>query len=218
MVARANAWHGCGASVVAGTPGNGFPGYKTAPVETGYRIDTAITALKPSVQKSLMPYHQLFYHLVWATKNREPLLAPQVEPIVYDLLRSKAIGLDATVFAIGGMEEHLHMVVSIPPVIAVSTFIGQVKGAASTCFNKGGHGSVLFWKGEYGAFTFDAKRLPNYIAYVQRQKEHHSQGTTIPLLERTSSQPSSLLIVSEEAAGYWAEDAGWRRELVEMDL
>ena len=41
MVARASAQHGCGASAVAGTPGNEFPGYKTAPVETGYRIDTA---------------------------------------------------------------------------------------------------------------------------------------------------------------------------------
>ncbi len=165
-----------------------------------------------------MPYHQLFYHLVWATKNREPLLTPDVEPIVHDLLRSKAIGLGATVFALDGWLEHVHMVASIPPVIAVSKFIGQTKGATSTRFNKGGHGSVLFWQDEYAAFTFDAKRLPNYIAYVQRQKEHHSQGTTIPLLERTAGQHTSLLMVAEEPAGYWAEDDSWRRELMELDV
>lgn len=164
-----------------------------------------------------MPYHQLFYHLVWATKDREPLLTPEVEPIVYDLLRSKAIGLGATIFALGGWVEHVHMVTSIPPVIAVSKFIGQTKGATSTRFNKGGHGSVLFWQDEYAAFTFDAKRLPNYIAYVQRQKEHHSQGTAIPLLERTSGQHTSLLLVADGQASYWAEDDGWRRELMELD-
>ncbi len=164
-----------------------------------------------------MPYHQLFYHLVWATKDRLPLLTPDIKPIVYDLLRTKAIGLDATVFAIGGMEEHVHMVASIPPVIAVSKFIGQTKGATSTRFNKGGHGTVLFWQDEYAAFTFDAKRLPNYVAYVQRQEEHHSRGTTIPLLERTAGQRTSLLMVGEEPAGYWAEDEAWRRELLELD-
>ncbi len=165
-----------------------------------------------------MPYYQLFYHLVWATRNREPLLTPEVEPIVYDLLRSKAIGLGATVFAIGGWVEHVHMVASIPPVIAVSKFVGQIKGATSTRFNKGGHGSVLFWQDEYAAFTFDGKRLPNYIAYVERQKEHHGQNTTIPLLERTSGQQTGLRMVSEEAAGYWVEDEAWQRELMELDL
>ncbi|MEI2692034.1 MAG: IS200/IS605 family transposase [Anaerolineae bacterium] len=165
-----------------------------------------------------MPYHQLFYHLVWATQDREPLLTPTVEPIVYGLLRSKAVGLGATLFALNGMEEHVHMVVSIPPAIAVSKFIGQVKGATSTRFNKGGHGSVLYWQDEYAAFTFDAKRLPNYIAYVQRQKEHHGQATTIPLLERTAGQHSGLLMLGEEPAGYWAEDEEWRQELMELDI
>lgn len=165
-----------------------------------------------------MPYHQLYYHLVWATRNREPLLTPEVEPIVYDLLRAKAVGLGAIVFALGGWVDHVHMVASIPPVIAVSKFIGQTKGATSTRFNKGGHGSLLFWQDEYAALTFDAKRLANYIAYVQRQKEHHSQGTTIAPLERTEGQHTSLLMVSEEPADYATEDEAWRRELMELDL
>ncbi len=75
-----------------------------------------------------MPYYRLFYHIVWATKNRESLITPEIEPIIYNFLRGKAIGLGGTVFAINGMEEHTHMVASIPPKIAVATFIGQVKG------------------------------------------------------------------------------------------
>ncbi len=49
-----------------------------------------------------MPYWQLFYHLVWSTKNREPLVTPKLEQLVYELLRVKAAELGATTFAIGG--------------------------------------------------------------------------------------------------------------------
>ena len=76
-----------------------------------------------------MAYWQLFYHIIWSTKYREPLLTPKVESVIHDFLRSKAIGLGATVFALDGMVDHVHMVASIPPKIAVAKFVGQVKAA-----------------------------------------------------------------------------------------
>jgi len=164
-----------------------------------------------------MPYWQLFYHIVWSTKNREPLLTPEVEPIIYGFLRSKAIGLGATVFALNGIEDHVHMVASIPPKIAVSKFIGQVKAVASTKFNKSGFSDQpFFWQDEYGAFSFDGKRLPNYIAYVERQKEHHAQGTTIPILERARGRGPQ--IIREPAIAYAVEDVAWRSELEAMTV
>ena len=57
-----------------------------------------------------MPYWQLFYHIVWSTKNREPLLTPEIEPIIYGYLRAKAIGLGAVVFALNGVLDHVHLV------------------------------------------------------------------------------------------------------------
>ena len=91
-----------------------------------------------------MPYHQLYYHLVWATKHRQPILTPAVEPIVYNLLRTKAIGLGATVYALNGDEMHVHMVASITPAIAVAKFVGQVKATTSTRFNKAGYGMTCY--------------------------------------------------------------------------
>ena len=159
-----------------------------------------------------MPYTQLFYHIVWATKNREPLVTPDVEEMIYDLLRSKAIGLGGTVFALNGMPEHMHLVTTIPAKIAVSTFVGQVKGVASTRFNKSGtRAEPLFWQEGYGAFTFDAKRLPSYIAYVERQKEHHAQGSVIPILERTDD--FTVQLVREDPAIYAINDSVWRAEM-----
>lgn len=159
-----------------------------------------------------MPYCQLFYHLVWSTKQRQPLLTPRVEPIIHSYLRSKAIGLGATLFALDGVADHVHMVVSVPPKIAVATFIGQIKAVASTKFNKGGSNAApFFWQEEYGAFSFDAKRLPNYIAYVQRQKEHHAQGTIIPVLERMDESMPKLIY--EITSFYAVEETEWRHEL-----
>ncbi len=159
-----------------------------------------------------MPYWQLFYHIVWSTKDRLPLLTPDVEAIIHDLLRGKAVGLGATVFALNGVFDHVHLVVAIPPRIAVAKFIGQIKAVASTKFNKSRVSEVsFFWQEEYGVFSFDGKRLPNYIAYVERQKVHHAQGTIIPILERTDDM--AVRFAHETATPYLVEDEAWRREL-----
>ena len=166
-----------------------------------------------------MPYWQLFYHLVWSTKDRHPLFTPQVEKHIYGYLTSKAVGLKGVVYTIGGTTDHVHMVVSIPPAISVSKFVGQIKGAASTRFNKSGISDVPFkWQDEYGAFSFDAKRLPNYIAYVERQKEHHAEGTIIPILERMTSENVGPRLVREDVSFYVTEADSWREELMELSV
>jgi len=136
-----------------------------------------------------MSYWQLFYHLVWSTKNHEPLITSSAEPIIYAFLRAKAVALGGSVFAVNGTADHVHMIVSIPPTIAISTFIGQVKGVSSSRYNKGRTDAEnrFAWQAQYGVFSFDGRRLPDIIAYVANQKKHHANGTTIPLLERTDA-------------------------------
>lgn len=163
-----------------------------------------------------MPYWQLFYHFIWATKRREPLMTPAVAPEIYGFLRSKAIGLGATVFAVNGVADHVHMVVAIPPRLAVATFIGQVKGVASAKVNKVGLiGTPFYWQEEYGVFSFDAKRLPHFIAYVERQQQHHAEHTAINVLERTEDQEGQ--IIRESSLPYALDDSTWRQELEALD-
>ena len=109
------------------------------------------------------------------------------------------------------------MVVAIPPAISVARFVGQIKGVASTKFNKSGIGEMRFeWQAEYGAFSFDAKRLPNYIAYVERQKYHHAEGTVIPILERMASENVGPRLVREAVSAYSTEADSWRAELMKL--
>ena len=109
------------------------------------------------------------------------------------------------------------MVVAIPPAISVSKFVGQIKGVASTKLNKSGISDMRFeWQDEYGAFSFDAKRLPNYIAYIERQKEHHAEGTIIRILERMTSENVGPRLAREGASVYVTEGDSWRADLAKI--
>lgn len=161
-----------------------------------------------------MPYWRLFYHIVWSTKNHEPLLTPEVEPIIYGFLRNKALGLDATVYALNGYFDHVHLVASIPPKISVSKFVGQVKAVASVKYNQSRPGAAPFyWQEEFGVFSFDRKRLPYVVTYVNHQKEHHANKNLIPVLERDFTEEN----VREPFAMYSATDERWWKEMLELE-
>lgn len=162
-----------------------------------------------------MPYWQLLYHLVWATDHRAPLITPELEQHIYKLMRMKATELGGQVFALNGDKEHTHLVSTIPPKIAVATFVGQIKGVCSAAVNNQ-HlcEQPFYWQDDYGAFSFDGKRLNNYIAYVRKQKEHHAQGTTIPILERFSTED---YLIREDEPLYLVDNDDWRRELYALD-
>ncbi len=134
-----------------------------------------------------MPYWRLFYHFVWTTRERLPLISEPVEQEVYALARKKAEELGGVVLALGGITDHIHLVASAPPRLSPAEFIGQIKGFTAMTFNKSHQGEdVLFWQNEYGVFSFSKASLPKLISYVKRQKEHHQEGSLMAALERTS--------------------------------
>ena len=134
-----------------------------------------------------MPYWRLFYHCIWATKNRLPLITDSVAPNLYAAIASKGNDLGAIVHAIGGIEDHVHLAVSIPPSIAPAQFIGQVKGNSSHYMNHSVRLEAEFkWQEEYGVVSFGERNLPMVVEYVRNQKEHHQRGTLIDYLEDVS--------------------------------
>jgi putative transposase len=77
------------------------------------------------------------------------------------------------------MPDHLHIVVSIPPRIAVSDFVRRLKSAPSLLVNRAEGGSRLdafAWQAEYGVLTFGERSLPDVVAYVQNQPAHHADS------------------------------------------
>ncbi len=132
-----------------------------------------------------MPYWRLYYHFVWATKNRLPLITAEFEASLHNAIAARAQDSGALVHAIGGMEDHIHMAVTVPPKLALSRFIGQIKGGSAHFINHTIKSEPHFyWQNEYGVRTFGEQDLPRITRYINNQREHHAQGSLSERLER----------------------------------
>jgi REP element-mobilizing transposase RayT len=132
-----------------------------------------------------MPYSKLYYHFIWSTKDRQAFIDSALEPKLYRAMAAKAQDMEGFVHAIGGVEDHIHLAVSIPPKIVPAKFIGDVKGNSSHFVNH-----VLkpdfefYWQVEYGVLSFGEKNLSSVVRYIHNQKQHHADGTLIAEMER----------------------------------
>ncbi|HQE92637.1 MAG TPA: IS200/IS605 family transposase [Anaerolineae bacterium] len=135
-----------------------------------------------------MPYWHLFYHFTWATTGRVLSIDPAWESELHRVITAKAQALGAIVYAVGGIEDHIHLVASVPPKLSLSEFVGQVKGNSAHFVNHVKTPDAHFaWQKSYGVVSFGEKNLEMVIQYVKRQREHHSGSSTILFLERVES-------------------------------
>jgi putative transposase len=125
-----------------------------------------------------MPYWRMFYHVVWATKQRQPLITPDIEAIIFPVIIQKSRELGAFVYALNGTPDHVHLVAAIPPRIGVGDFVGQIKGRATRAVHHNFE-SDFAWQAGYGVHTFGEKHLSTAADYVRRQKEHHASDNAL---------------------------------------
>jgi putative transposase len=132
-----------------------------------------------------MTYWRLFYHLVWSTFERRPDITPDVEKLMYRVIYDKADELEVKIHAAGNVEDHVHLVVSIPPKVSVAKCVGQLKGISSfTIERMQGRVGLFRWQEGYGAITFGERSLETICQYAKDQKIHHLQKNTIAHYER----------------------------------
>ena len=132
-------------------------------------------------------YSEINLHLTWHTKASLPLLTPKIEALTHRHVEQRLINVDGVyVHQIGGIETHMHVVVTVPPTITISELVGQLKGATSHEVNRqmGHHDKTLQWQTGYGVVSFGAGDLPWVKAYVRDQRRHHASGTIHDRLER----------------------------------
>jgi putative transposase len=145
-----------------------------------------------------MAYWRLHYHIVWATYQRLPMMTESVERQIYGTILGKAKELGVIVHAIGNIQDHIHVAVSIPPKLAVADCVKHFKGASSRYINLQPNADGQFsWQAGYGALTFGDRAMDDVVAYVKNQKEHHRQQTLRPAFERMTEDNDGVRIVSE---------------------
>ncbi len=107
-----------------------------------------------------MTYWRLHYHLIWGTHDREPSLTPEREKMLYGVLYDKGKELGLKIHAAGNTEEHVHVVVSIPPKLAVADCVRHLKGASAYAINHmRGSDDKFKWQEGYGALTISEGSL-----------------------------------------------------------
>jgi putative transposase len=82
-----------------------------------------------------MTYWRLHYHLIWATFEHQPILTPEREKVFYSMLYGKAKELDLKVHAAGNVDDHVHIVLSIPPKLSVADCVRHLIGARAYAIN-----------------------------------------------------------------------------------
>ena len=136
-----------------------------------------------------MTYWRLHYHLIWSTKDREPSLTLEREKMFYGVLYKKGEELGLKIHAAGNVEDHAHVVVSIPPKIAVADCVRHLKGASAFAINHmDGSDGQFKWQSGYGALSVGERSLETVMEYAAKQKEHHKQGTIIDIYERIDEE------------------------------
>jgi REP-associated tyrosine transposase len=137
-------------------------------------------------------YAEINLHFVWHTKESSPLLVPKTEAIVHHYVKGRCINAPGVYFhEIGGTETHVHLVVSIPPTLLISEFVGQLKGSSSHDVNQKLSRKAVEWQAGYGVVSFGTKDLPWVKDYVRNQKERHARGEAIDRLERITEMETT---------------------------
>jgi putative transposase len=149
-----------------------------------------------------MALWRLYYHVVWATKERQPLIDPHYEADLHSYIIGKADALKCITHVINGTDNHLHLVASVPPTVAIAEFVKNIKGSSAHYVNHAlSPASKNFgWQAGYGVFSLGRKQLDQAVVYVQNQKVHHAQGSTIQAFEQEAN--------ADDAPEQWRLSAG----------
>ena len=119
----------------------------------------------------------LLYHLVFATKNREPLIIADWRLRLHEYLGGVVRGLDSVPLGVGGVSDHVHLLVGLKPTHCLSDFMRELKKASSVWASETMRISSFRWQEGYGAFTVSASAKTDVQDYIARQEEHHHKRT-----------------------------------------
>ena len=130
------------------------------------------------------PFHQIYMHLVWAVWDRLPLLTPEIADPIHACIHAECQSLRCEILAVGGVQDHVQLLVRIQPALAVSELVKQLKGSSSHLITHRIAPDLGFkWQGGYGAFSVSIADVPRIQRYIERQEEHHRTGDLQPEYE-----------------------------------
>jgi len=124
-------------------------------------------------------YIKVWIHVVFTTKNMEPMILPSFEAKVYSHIREHIENdFQCKALAINGMPDHLHILVRLSQHIAIMDLLKNIKGESAHWINQQDFLRTKFaWQTGYGAFSVSESGVETVQRYIENQKEHHRVKT-----------------------------------------
>ena len=123
-------------------------------------------------------FSKIWLHVLWSTKNRQPLISQKLEPTLYNFIKNEFEEMGCKVSAINGISDHIHCLILITPQKSISDLIKQVKGGSSHFVNQSDLISEKFaWQTGFTVFSVSESIVPKVLTYIQNQKVHHGKQT-----------------------------------------
>jgi len=110
-------------------------------------------------------------HVVFSTKGRQKTIDREFQPRLWAYIAGICKKQGIHVHSIGGMEDHLHLLIGVPPVLALAKAVLTIKSNSSRWANE--NGRRLSWQQGYAAFSVSASVVPVVVRYIRNQEEHH---------------------------------------------
>lgn len=121
---------------------------------------------------------QIIVHVIFSTKNRMPYIDESIIKELHGYLAVTAREKGWECYRIGGVADHVHLLVRQPRTEMISDFIGHIKRNATKWIHRKGDAYKEFaWQDGYGAFSIGYSQMGSVIDYIDRQKEHHQKLT-----------------------------------------
>jgi putative transposase len=119
-------------------------------------------------------YTQIYYHIVFATKNRVPALQADRRDELYKYFWGILQNKQCRLYRIGGVEDHVHFLIALHPAVCLAGLVKDLKVASSVWIKE----NALFplfdgWQNGYGAFTHSSRDKDRLVEYIRHQEEHH---------------------------------------------
>jgi REP element-mobilizing transposase RayT len=115
-------------------------------------------------------------HLVFSTKNREPLIRPEVRDKLFAYLAGILNGLGCPAIKVGGVADHVHLLFVLSKTLPLCDAVREVKQESSKWAKEAIH-SQFYWQTGYGAFSVSRSNEEQVAAYIADQEEHHRTRT-----------------------------------------
>ena len=116
----------------------------------------------------------LLTHIIFSTKNRQPHIRHDIEIRLYSYIRAICQDHESHLLQIGGMADHIHMLVNLSRKHALSKFVNEIKSHSSKWVKTiDGDFRDFAWQAGYGAFSVGQLEYQKVMDYISNQKEHH---------------------------------------------